>query len=225
MSNVRTDTGSQFPFPEAPLAGYAGPIYLDAAVEQRRREDAKAENNATLAISPKSETFTVQVNRKPPPSLPFASSFFASSRLCCSHRLADRLLLILPGSAQGLVNEVSVSQQLARRDRHFSCTQATTPSVPTLPKHQPRLGQIYGLVDDVVRLLAKELVQERLLPPAAVSDALHAAVASLHNVDYLLTWNCRHLANPHLQKGLRTFMAGHRLVLPEICTPIDLAGD
>ena len=80
--------------------GKDGPFYLDAAVEQRRREDAKAENNATLAISPKSETFTVQVNPKPPPSLLFASSFFASSRLCCSRRLADRLLLILPGSAQ-----------------------------------------------------------------------------------------------------------------------------
>jgi hypothetical protein len=80
-------------------------------------------------------------------------------------------------------------------------------------------------VDDAVRLLAKELVQEQLLPPAAVSDALHAAVATLHQVDYLLTWNCRHLANPHLQKGLRTFMAGHKLVLPEICTPIDLAVD
>jgi hypothetical protein len=78
-------------------------------------------------------------------------------------------------------------------------------------------------VDDAVRLLAKELVQERLLPPTVISDALHAAVASLHKVDYLLTWNCRHLANPHLQKGLRTFMAARRLVLPEICTPIDLA--
>ena len=80
-------------------------------------------------------------------------------------------------------------------------------------------------VDDPVRLLAKELVQERLLPPAVISDALHAAVATLHMVDYLLTWNCRHLANPHLQKGLRTFMAGCGLVLPEICTPIELAGD
>jgi len=80
-------------------------------------------------------------------------------------------------------------------------------------------------VDDAARLLAKELVQQRLLPPAAISDALHATVASWHSVDYLLTWNCRHLANPHLQKGLRTFMAAHRLVLPEICTPIDLAGD
>jgi predicted nucleic acid-binding protein len=80
-------------------------------------------------------------------------------------------------------------------------------------------------MDDAVRLLAKELVQERLLPPAVISDALHTAVASLHNVEYLLTWNCRHLANPHLQKGLRMFMAARRLVLPEICTPIDLAGD
>jgi hypothetical protein len=78
-------------------------------------------------------------------------------------------------------------------------------------------------MDDAVRLLAKELVQERLLPSTVISDALHAAVASLHKVDYLLTWNCRHLANPHLQKGLRTFMAARRLVLPEICTPIDLA--
>lgn len=78
-------------------------------------------------------------------------------------------------------------------------------------------------VDDAVRSLAKELVGEQLLPPAAVSDALHAAVATLHQVDYLLTWNCRHLANPHLQKKLRAFMAGRSLVLPEICTPIDLA--
>ena len=78
-------------------------------------------------------------------------------------------------------------------------------------------------VDDAVRSLAKELVQEQLLPPVAISDALHVAVASLHQVDYLLTWNCRHLANPHLQKSLRAFMAGRGLVLPEICTPIDLA--
>ena len=51
-------------------------------------------------------------------------------------------------------------------------------------------------VDDPVRLLAKELVQERLLPPAVISDALHAAVATLHMVDYLLTWNCRQPRQP-----------------------------
>jgi hypothetical protein len=54
---------------------------MDAAVEQRRREDAKAENKATLAISPQLGTFTLQVNPNPHPDLPFPSSFFASSRL------------------------------------------------------------------------------------------------------------------------------------------------
>jgi hypothetical protein len=60
-------------------------LILDAAVEQRRREDAKAEDKAILAISPKSGTFTWQVKAKPRPNLPFPSAFFASSRLCCSH--------------------------------------------------------------------------------------------------------------------------------------------
>ena len=92
-----------------------------------------------------------------------------------------------------------------------------------------RLEALAGLpllqTDDQVRLLAKEMVLRKLLPPTVISDALHAVTASLHRADYLLTWNCRHLANPHLQKQLRAFMAEHGMVLPEICTPIDLAGD
>ena len=92
-----------------------------------------------------------------------------------------------------------------------------------------RLEELAGMallrVDDAVRLLARDMLKEKLLPPAVVSDATHAAVASLHRVDYLLTWNCRHLANPHLQKKLRAFMAARGLVLPEICTPIELAGE
>jgi hypothetical protein len=61
---------------------------LDAEVEQRRHEDAKAGNKAALAILAKSETFTWQVNPNPLPNLPFSSSFFASWRLCCSHPVA-----------------------------------------------------------------------------------------------------------------------------------------
>jgi len=79
------------------------------------------------------------------------------------------------------------------------------------------------LVTDEVRLLAKDLLGERILPPAVIADAIHAATASLHQADYLLTWNCRHLANPHLQKPMRFFMAARGLILPEICTPIELA--
>jgi hypothetical protein len=77
-------------------------------------------------------------------------------------------------------------------------------------------------VDDSARGLASAILAEQLLPPAAMSDAIHAVVASQHRVDILLTWNCRHLANPHLLGRLRSFMAGHALALPEICTPIEL---
>lgn len=77
-------------------------------------------------------------------------------------------------------------------------------------------------VDDSSRGLARAILAEQLLPPAAMSDAIHAVVASQHRVDILLTWNCRHLANPHLLGRLRTFLAGHALALPEICTPIEL---
>lgn len=79
------------------------------------------------------------------------------------------------------------------------------------------------LVTDEVRLLAKDLLVQKVLPPVMIADAIHAATASIHQADYLLTWNCRHLANPHLQKQMRSFMAAHGLSLPEICTPIQLA--
>jgi len=80
-------------------------------------------------------------------------------------------------------------------------------------------------IDAQARDLARELIRTGLLPREALSDALHMAVATRHAVDYLLTWNCRHLANPHLLKRLRVFMAGQKLVLPEICTPLELGGD
>jgi hypothetical protein len=55
--------------------------------------------------------------------------------------------------------------------------------------------------------LAAALIQSGSLPAEARSDAIHVAVATLAGVDFLLTWNCRHLANPHLQKQLRAVMA------------------
>lgn len=80
-------------------------------------------------------------------------------------------------------------------------------------------------VEDSALALARAILAERILPPAAASDAIHAVVASQHRVDILLTWNCRHLANPHLLGRLRRFLAERGLALPEICTPLELAGE
>ena len=91
-----------------------------------------------------------------------------------------------------------------------------------------RIEALAGLtilkVDEPARKLAQAILAERLLPPAAASDAIHAVVAAQSRVNILLTWNCRHLANPHLLAKLRAFMAAHGLVLPEVCTPIELMG-
>ncbi len=52
--------------------------------------------------------------------------------------------------------------------------------------------EILPLNDDVV-VLSKALIQEGGVPKKALDDALHIAVATVHRIDYLLTWNCRHI--------------------------------
>ena len=53
--------------------------------------------------------------------------------------------------------------------------------------------------------LAKNVAKLLQLPPKAAMDASHVALSILHKMDYLLTWNCTHLANPVLQKELVDF--------------------
>ena len=92
-----------------------------------------------------------------------------------------------------------------------------------------RLEALSGLtvlaVDKPARSLAEEILAAGILPSAAISDAIHAVVAAQNGVNILLTWNCRHLANPHLLARLRMFMAARGLVLPEVCTPIEIVGE
>lgn len=92
-----------------------------------------------------------------------------------------------------------------------------------------RLEALAGLpligIDESARELTRALLATGILPPAAGSDALHVVVASRHQIAILLTWNCRHLANPHIAGRLRAFMERRGLVLPEICTPVELMGD
>ncbi len=92
-----------------------------------------------------------------------------------------------------------------------------------------RLEALTGLrvlpVDDAVLHLAEAVLQRGVLPPHAVSDAIHLAVASRHAVPVLLTWNCRHLANPFVLRQLRAFMRDRGLTLPEVCTPIELEAE
>jgi hypothetical protein len=70
--------------------------------------------------------------------------------------------------------------------------------------------------------LAKELIRAGALPPKAADDALHIAIAATNGVPYLLTWNCRHLANATMRFSIDAVCAGQGLKPPIICTPEEL---
>src|SRR3989442_1404337 len=72
--------------------------------------------------------------------------------------------------------------------------------------------------------LTQAIMQAGILPPYALGDAAHVAVAAVHGINYLLTWNCKHLANAQIARriGLVCEKLGHRM--PIICTPEELMG-
>jgi hypothetical protein len=70
--------------------------------------------------------------------------------------------------------------------------------------------------------LTKELLQAGALPSKAADDALHIAVAAVHAIPYLLTWNCRHLANARVRPMLESVCAAMGFKAPIICTPDEL---
>lgn len=73
--------------------------------------------------------------------------------------------------------------------------------------------------------IAEALVKERIVPVKAAEDALHIAIATVNKVDYLLTWNCKHIANPEIQRNTAAYLEKVGLFLPFICTPEELLGE
>jgi predicted nucleic acid-binding protein len=72
--------------------------------------------------------------------------------------------------------------------------------------------------------LVRRILAEAILPPAAVRDAAHIALAIAHRVDYLLTWNCKHLANAEIIRRIEEVCIELGLRMPTICTAEELMG-
>ena len=93
---------------------------------------------------------------------------------------------------------------------------------------QRRLAILHGIprlaLTDEALELSEEFVRRRLLPKKAEEDGVHIAVATVHRVEYLLTWNCAHIANPEIQARLAEFLISQDMFLPFICTPEELLG-
>ena len=71
-------------------------------------------------------------------------------------------------------------------------------------------------------ILAEELVRARALPVKAADDALHIAIAASQKIPFLLTLNCRHMANATMRPMIEATCAGKGYKAPIICTPDEL---
>ncbi|MHC5114003.1 MAG: type II toxin-antitoxin system VapC family toxin [Planctomycetota bacterium] len=77
-------------------------------------------------------------------------------------------------------------------------------------------------VTEPVRDLARLLVDGGPLPPTAAEDAFHIAVSVVNGMDYLVTWNCRHIANASMRPHIERICRGAGFEPSIICTPEEL---
>lgn len=91
-----------------------------------------------------------------------------------------------------------------------------------------RLAAIEGLpmleIDPETIALADAILAVGLIPQQASADAGHIAVAARHGIDYLLTWNCKHIANAEIIRRLDQVIRDRGFRPPTVCTPTELFG-
>lgn len=79
-------------------------------------------------------------------------------------------------------------------------------------------------ISEAVVELASAILQTGVIPTKAARDAAHIAVSAVHAIDFLLTWNCAHIANAQIIKKVEAICAQHGFSCPVICTPEELMG-
>jgi predicted nucleic acid-binding protein len=77
-------------------------------------------------------------------------------------------------------------------------------------------------ITDKIRKIARELLVQTALPSAEEKDAIHIACAAVYKIDYLLTWNCKHIANPNQHPKIQQVLSSFALFQPRLITPEQL---
>ena len=72
--------------------------------------------------------------------------------------------------------------------------------------------------------LARAFVERGAIPPRKAADAAHIAVATVHHIQFLMTWNCTHLANAEILAQVQAICAALGYAAPIVCTPEELLG-
>jgi predicted nucleic acid-binding protein len=114
------------------------------------------------------------------------------------------------GSFELFISEV-VIQEISQGDQ-----EAAQRRLDTVDK-----VSVLALEEDAL-VFARKLITAHLLPDKAQLDALHIAIAAYNGMDYLLTWNCKHIANAVMRPKIEQMCRTMGLVPPVICTPEEL---
>ncbi len=106
-----------------------------------------------------------------------------------------------------------VIEEAGRGDSHASRKRIN--AIKSLP--------VLEIDDETIKLGAK-ILKSGAIPQKAAADAGHVAVAARHGIDYLLTWNCKHIANAEIIRRLDQVIRDQGYLAPTICTPTELFG-
>ena len=92
-----------------------------------------------------------------------------------------------------------------------------------------RLESLDGIpllpLDPAIAQIADEIMMRTILPPTARTDALHIAMVAHHRIQYLLTWNCRHIANAIILSRIHKLLNDLSIPILIICTPEEMVND
>lgn len=114
-------------------------------------------------------------------------------------------------SSFDLYVSVEVLNEIARGDAEAAATRlATVDAVPVLE------------ADEAARSFARAILQSAALPAKAAADAMHIAIATVNGMDFLLTWNCTHIANGRVLRTVAQLSRDLGYEPPTICTPEEL---
>ncbi len=111
-------------------------------------------------------------------------------------------------SSQLVIDEASAGDPSAAAERLKLLA-----GIPTVP------------INDDVRTLARAIMSASIMPPKAAADAVHVAAAAVAGVQYLLTLNCKHIANARELPRVYRLLEQHGFGQLLICTPAEFLGD
>lgn len=111
-------------------------------------------------------------------------------------------------TSQYVIDEASAGEPVLAAERLQSLE-----GIPLLP------------LDSEIGEIAQEIMSRAILPPRATVDALHIAAVAHHRIEYLLTWNCRHIANARILPRIHEVLRDLKIPIPIICTPQEMVDD